>query len=356
MGTPNPRRVIVISILACFSLHASPAPANADVSVPQIEQIYADAVDAVGILTTIDSGLFKVYQGKGRAEWEQIYREKRNDFAKGVATVSTASLSAADLHALSIMRASLQSTLPENPYDSTSNYSSSDGTCKDASRKTLDSAALSAALYSCFDQLGNKLSFKNRSLTRDSAIALLSRTEDPQERRALFLAFVPLWEAINGRDEVDSPYRRRIKFAAAEYAAQGFPIDAAAKAIGQQPADVERWLEQILDTWRQILPEKPVEPWDYRFSGGEADRTLDAAMPLASLAAINRRYYHDLGADLSDLGVLFDMEPRPGKAPNTYTNFVTMGRAIDGHWQPTVARFSANYTDSGLYLLNMVVP
>jgi hypothetical protein len=340
--------------LACLALVACPSPRVA-VSLAQVEETYADAVDAVGVLTTIDSGLFSAYQGEGRAAWEQRYRVKRSQLVKGLAEIPAEGLSPSDLHALSLMRASLQSTLTENPYASASSFSSTSSKCEDAAQKNLDSDALRAALYSCFDTFGNKISFQGRFVTRDSAIALLARTEDTKRRKALFLGFVPLWEAVNGHNEPDSPYRRRIKFAAAEAAAHGSRVDGAAKAIGQSSANVERWLEQILDTWRQVLPDRPVEPWDYRFSGAEADRALASAMPLPSLLPINEHYYRDLGVDLKEMGVLYDIDPRPGKAPVTYANFVTMGRLMNGTWRPTVARVSASYSESGLYLLNMLV-
>ncbi len=110
----------------------------------------------------------------------------------------------------------------------------------------------------------------------------------------------------------------------------------------------------MLDAWRQVLPDRPVEPWDYRFFGGEADRILAEAAPAGRLLTVNKRYYHDLGADLDGLGVLFDLEPRPGKSPLSYTSYVTMGRQIGPAWRPTVPRVSGSFTESGLYVLNML--
>jgi hypothetical protein len=81
---------------------------------------------------------------------------------------------------------------------------------------------------------------------------------------------------------------------------------------------------------------------------------LAAASASASLLPVTKRYFHDLGADLDGLGIIYDLETRAGKAPVTYANFVTMGRAVNGKWRPTVARVSANYSDSGLYVLNML--
>jgi hypothetical protein len=129
----------------------------------------------------------------------------------------------------------------------------------------------------------------------------------------------------------------------------------AARDLGLQPTEVEHWLEQILETWRQVTPDQPVEPWDYRYVAGEADRALAGAIPRASLVPANESYYRDLGADLKNLGILYDIDPHPGKAPVTYAMYVTMGRLANGNWRPTVARVSASFTESGLYLLNMLV-
>jgi len=82
---------------------------------------------------------------------------------------------------------------------------------------------------------------------------------------------------------------------------------------------------------------------------------LAPAIPRDSLSPINERYYHDLGADLKQLGILYDLDPRPGKAPLAYSDFVTHGRYVRGEWQATVARVSANYDGGGLGLLNELV-
>ncbi len=188
-------------------------------SIAAIEETYADAIDASGVLTTIDSGLIAGYQDQDRAAWESRYRGSRGRLAAALHAAPAEGLSPRDAHALSRMRAGLASTLPENPYASAGNLASSPGTCADASRKDLDAAALRGALYACFDELGNRLHFEGRLVPRDSALALLSQIEDAERRKALFFAFRPLWEAVNGHDQNDSPYRRRLKFAAAAAAA-----------------------------------------------------------------------------------------------------------------------------------------
>ena len=68
---------------------------------------------------------------------------------------------------------------------------------------------------------------------------------------------------------------------------------------------------------------------------------LGTYIPRESLQPINQRYYRDLGADLEQMGTLYDLAPRPEKAALAYTEFVTHGRLVNGTWRPTVARVSA---------------
>jgi hypothetical protein len=184
---------------------------------------------------------------------------------------------------------------------------------------------------------------------------LLHETSDPGRRKAVFLAFVPLWHAINGNNEPDSPYRRMIAGAAAEAAKNGSQVDNAARDVGIDPPEVERWLVQILDAWRESSSDVMVEPWDFRFQAGEADRLLGTYIPWESLQPINHRYYRDLGADLEQMGTLYDLGPRPEKAALAYTEFVIHGRMVNGAWRPTVARVSAPYERGGLFILNELV-
>src|SRR5262249_10312773 len=84
-------------------------------------------------------------------------------------------------------------------------------------------------------------------------------------------------------------------------------------------------------------------------------RALDESIPVGGMRALNQRYYLDLGLDLARAGVIYDLEPRPGKAPLAYTDFVIRGRERAGAWQPTVVRVSASYTQGSLGELNELV-
>jgi len=317
--------------------------------VSGVEYLYADVSDANTILAAIDSGLLSRYQSKDRAAWQQVYREKDAELAKELGSLPTAGLSSRDSRAIVAIQKQMKAFTGGGALFSPA------AKCHDAARKDIAYSNLKSALVACFVEIGNSLTFEGGKINRVSALDLLHETSDPGRRKAVFLAFVPLWQAINGNNEPDSPYRRMIAGAVAEAAKNGSEIDNAARDVGIDPAEVERWLVQILETWRDSSSEAMVEPWDFRFQAGEADRLLGMYIPLDSLRPINQRYYRDLGADLEQMGTLYDLGPRPEKAALAYTEFVTHGRMVSGVWRPTIARVSAPYERGGLFVLNELV-
>jgi hypothetical protein len=341
-----------ISLLACFTSTAIAGMSADSRRVAEVENIYADLSDAFTIITTIDSGLFTSYRGKDRAAWGQVYREKRKEFSKRLAKLPSYGLSQNDTQAIAAMRTQFAafSESISAPFSPGGN-----GKCQDATRKDQDYASLRTALLACFTEKANDVSFEGGKINRQSVLDLLHEIEEPERRKAVFMALAPLWQAINGNDEPDSPYRRMIALAVADAAKHGSEVDAAARDAGVNTADVERWLEQILDAWRQVNPGDPVEPWSFSYLSAEADRQLAAAIPRESLQPINQRFYQDLGLDLKESGTLYDLDPRSGKAPLAYTDYVTHGRMVNGAWQPTIARVSAPYARGGLFVLNELV-
>jgi hypothetical protein len=317
--------------------------------VSAVEYLYADASDANTILATIDSGLLSSYQGKDRAAWAEVYRKKRSKLAGELERLPTAGLSDRDTRAIAAMRKQMKTFTGGGALFSPA------AKCQDAPRKDLAYPALKSAVVACFVEIGNSLSFEGGKINRVSALDLLHETSEPARRKAVFLAFVPLWQAINANNEPDSPYRRMIAGAAADAAKNGSEIDNAARDVGINPAEVERWLVQMLEAWRESSGDAMVEPWDFRFEAGEADRLLGGDIPRESLLPINHRYYRELGADLEQMGTLYDLAPRPDKAALAYTEFVTHGRMVNGAWRPTVARVSAPYERGGLFVLNELI-
>jgi hypothetical protein len=321
--------------------------------LPQLELAYADFNDAAGAVGLIDSDPARYaalgYRGKSRARWVQIYQSRRARLLTGLEQLALSGLSASDLRAVTLMREALK--------DSTSSPESlaPTGHCGDARRVDLPLHDMQQALYACFAELGNHLAFEGATVTRVDAFGLLTSMPEPGRRKALFLAFEPLWHALNGNDEPDSPYRRMIRQAAGKFHGEPSPVELAARTLGVPGEEPERWLERILDTWSKVSGDNTSEPWDYRAAAHAGVRTLDELIPVGGMQALNQRYYADLGLDLSRSGVIYDLEPRPGKAPLAYTDFVLRGRESAGGWQPTVVRVSASYSHGSLGELNELV-
>jgi hypothetical protein len=282
-----------IFLLACFTSTAFAGMTADSKEVAEVENIYADLSDAFTVITTIDSGLFTSYQGKDRAAWSQVYREKRKEFFERLAKLPNDGLSQSDNQAIAAMR-----TQSATFSESISAPFSPGGKCQNATGKDQDYAALRTALLACFTEKANDVSFEGAKINRQSVLDLLHEIKEPERRKGVFMALAPLWQAVNGNNEPDSPYRRMIALTAADAAKHGSEIDAAARDAGVNTADVERWLEQILDAWRQVNPDEPVEPWSFSYLSAEADRELAAAIPRESLQPINQRFYQDLGFDL----------------------------------------------------------
>ena len=331
---------------------ASQTAAPSAASVTALEEVYADFNDAYGAVALIDSDPItyaqQSYADRSRAAWESQYVQER---AQLFAALPEALKGAAgvEVRAVQVMQQALEDSTP------TPESLAPTGHCQDAQHTELAQAPLQEALYACFAELANSLQFEGRRVTRVAAFDLLTRMPEPARRKALFMAFVPLWRALNGAGDAASPYRRMIRLAAAEARSKGSPIDAAARTVGVPVAETERWLVQILDTWRLVSGPERLEPWDYRYRQGAAERRLGTAIATADLQPLCQRYYQDLGLDLAQAGVIYDLAPRAGKAPLAYSDYVRRGRVRQGVWQPTIVRVSASYERGGLGPLQELV-
>ena len=322
-------------------LLAACAAGAAAAKIAAVEESFLDYLDAASAVAFLESGMTATFEGRDLAGWQGLAAVRRIDLDRGLAGTR-----GGDPGAVAAMRNTLATLADE---------AATPLACSDAARRDLAAAEMRAALTECFREHGNRMQFEGAVIDRGTALQLLHVLDEPARRKAVFDAFAPLWTVVNGRNEADSPYRRMIALAAADARRGGSEIDAAARAIGATPAEVERWLVQVLEAWRDASPRRPVEPWDFRYLNSEANRLLEAKIPAASLLATTARFYRDTGADLDGLRVLFDLEPRPDKSPVAYTDFLSRGRIVDGTWHRPRARVVGTYETGGLFALNELV-
>jgi len=182
-------------------------------------------------------------------------------------------------------------------------------------------------------------------LDRLTALGRLATVEDPRQRRDIFMAMEPTFQAIAGDGGPNAPYRRLVRASARTWEREGSVIDANAEALGIPAGDFEPMLRAILEAGRRRLADlsgdKPIEPWDYRFVVGEAERRLASALPRDRLRAINDAHLADLGADPDDLGITYDVEPRAGRPEIPVAFTIGVG-------SPSRPWVFATYRDGGL--------
>jgi hypothetical protein len=339
-------RLVTLLATALMATPFSPAQAS-NRALEEAEQVFADYLDAYGAVETIDSGLVPQVEGRDRASWLKRRDESIAQLKPRLQALDASKLSPAEARVLQRMSATFAEL--SDPGSSMAPGRK----CSDANLPQTDVDVLQAILYACFDEIGNHLTFEGRQITRGGALGALQEIEQPERRKALFMAMAPLWEAVNASNAQSSPYRRMIAMASQAYRTTPSPHAEAAQALGTDIARLEQWLIDLLEAWRLANEgAAPIEPWDYRHYHANASRALNEAIPLDTAIALNQRFFAQLGADPAKLEVLFDIRPRPGKAPIAYADTVRIGRMLNEKWRPAQSRISANYEDGGLYMLN----
>lgn len=207
-------------------------------------------------------------------------------------------------------------------------------------------AALLLRTTAAYTQAAEAVDIGGHVVDRPAVLSRLATEPDADSRRRLFLALEPLWRAVDGDGGPTSPYRVALRASAEAWQRDGSPVDANARALGIDPADVEPWLRAILETWREVGVGGPVEPWDERFATGAFSRAMDVEVPLAELRRINDAYYASLGGDPAVLGIRYDIAPRPGRAPVpvAFMLDVDIPRRAAGRWTPGEQWVFASYS------------
>ncbi len=351
MNQPKIRRIL----LGCTALlgAASAMAAQSEAPIAAAERRFADWLDAGYATSSLMAGPMIRIDGLDLSAWEHARDRRARRLAASLDRAAAGDLSAGDARALERMRRVLAEA---RSAPAASKPEETAAACDGASGEDLGRSALSAALYACFEHFGNHVRFEGRTISRTTALELFQEIDDGARRKALFDALMPLWTHINAADLPSSPYRRLIRLAAGEAAAQGASaIDRAARTVDETPDQVEAQLVAVLEAWRAANPGPAMEPWDYWFDNTSGVRPLNELIPPQRIAALCRQYYRDLGVDLAGLGVIDDLGVRPGKAPLAYTDFVRIGRKLPGGWRPALVRVSANVEHGGLFVLNEIV-
>lgn len=322
------KRILLAAALTLAACAQSP-----DARVTAAETLFADYRDAAGAKDTIEFGFVTEVERADRATWEARYRERRAALETALEGVEAAKLSPVNRRALASMRADLE-------YRASGSLAPT-GDC--AQRTDAEGDALRAALYACFSEIGDAIAFEGRTYPRTAALQTLERLNEPARRRALFFAIAPLWQAVNGANDPQSPYRRHIR-AQAE-SARG-TVARAEASLGLSPGEGEAWLARALEAWPKRA--QPVEPWDFRHSYAAGARAVEQCAQVEKLVSVNDRFFADLGADLNALGVMQDVGNRPGMSPVDYSDFVRLGRDVSGEWRPAIARVSVILQEGGI--------
>ncbi len=186
-------------------------------------------------------------------------------------------------------------------------------------RGPLDS--ITARTFACYGAAARRIIVDQDTLDWLSILGLLGRTESPERRRRLFLALAPVWQSVNGDDGENSPYRAMVRLRRVSWGTDQSPMEERARGLGVAPDSLEEWLVAVLTAWRETMPDTLLEPWDWYYLTGEASRRLSARIPRDSLRPLANRFYASLGADPNRLRVHYDLAPRPGKYPVSFTDF-----------------------------------
>jgi hypothetical protein len=240
--------------------------------------------------------------------------------------VDPKTLPAGDLRALEIMRRALE------PHASMSD-------------------ALSESVYSAYGIAAQSIPWRGETLDRLTILGRLATEPDRERRKSLFLALTPVWTSVAGTSPATSPYAKLVAAHAETWsqAPERSPFVQKAREWGLTPQELEAWLVRVLEAWRDAAAtETRVEPWDWYYQTGAADRAFAATLPLPVMLAAVERYYDGLGASPKALHLTLDLAPRPGKDPVAFTDFLRHGRLEGGRWRSAKLRISASYRTGGL--------
>jgi hypothetical protein len=294
--------------------------------------VLAGALAAAPSLSRSERSFAEFLDADDRARAEPTTRHvARRDTRAAVARdelarVDPDALPPGDLRALQVMRRALE------PRASTSD-------------------ALTGSIYKAYGEAAQSIAWRGETLDRLTILGRLAAEPDRERRKSLFLALTPVWTSMAGTSPKASPYAKLVAANVQTWsrAPERSPFTQKAREWGLTPQELEGWLVRVLEAWREAAaPESPVEPWDWYYATGAADRAFADTLSLPVMLAAAERYYDGLGASRKALHLNLDLAPRPGKDPVAFTDFVRHGHFEGGRWQSAKLRISASYRTGGL--------
>ena len=265
--------------------------------------------------------------------------------AEALAAVRADNLTTEDRRALAVMREAVDALQADQP-------------ATDRARDGL--AALSAELEDRYTQAGEAIRVRGTPTGRLEILGRLALEPDPGARRELFLALEPLWHAVDSGDDA-SPYRRLIQRSSERWHQGASPIARNAEALGIDETSIEAWCRATLAAWRDtfVRPSaSPIEPWDWWWAAGEAERLTAPLLPVVRFVPIATAWHRALGADLDALRIRLDVLPRLDRPPIpvAHTTFGRRPRPLPGGGHdPGEPWVFATYVGGGLGELTELV-
>ena len=301
---------------------------------------------------TLASGLSGIPDAPPVTAWITAHNALRRVVAARIDGIDSAGLQDEDRRALAQMRRTLQSSLDSltSPHADSSTGMLRPPSCNydpravAASPRGVDS--LRARIYACYGWAQSHVVVDGDTLDRLTILGTLGRTADPDPPTPA----LPLVGSSMAQHEWSQ--RSRESLSRADRGEDGRRHGAALAGAGERFRSATRfvgvWLEAMLDSWRRLNPDSLLEPWDWYYMVGAASRALSPRISHSRLIQLNAAVYRSLGADVGQLRVRYELEPREGKTPVAYTTFGARPRLMNGQWRAGQPWVFATYRTGGL--------
>jgi hypothetical protein len=337
---------LCLGVLACAGPAAGPGWALPRAPLYRLEQAYQE-LRAVRDQITVTRWLGDAVSPRGLARDSLLELDSvaRRGVERELALIAPNRLAAEDARALETIRRAWDQGLSEPP-PAEAGQAGQRPDCPASPSADLDS--LGARVLACYGAAADRIVVDADTLNRLAILGLLGRTDARDRRERLFRALAPVWRSVNGDNDSASPYRRLITLRLEAWRGRHSPIGDKGPAFGIPADTLEAWLVRALERWHDLGPDTLLEPWDWYYRNGLANRQLSRRVPgVTDILAVNDSFYRALGADPARQGTRYDLRPNPGKYPVSITDFGGRNRFEEGRWLAGEPWIVASYLAGG---------